>query len=121
MLGERCHVIDNDAPTVRRACERMIVYAEHSVPKLLKKHPRYAAHTLLSIVELPSREISLVGRGKRLLLKTCCRPLAGRAALLVLERLDRAPVQLPAALYKYALATHYLIGKSRRDSQSRAA
>lgn len=104
-------VTDDDTPTVRRACERMITYAQKSVPRMVKKHPRYVEHCMFPFLEKPAGQRSFKENAMRAVALNV--PDALRSALMrFLEQNDEKVV--PSLLYKIALTLSYAKGfKSR--------
>jgi glycosyltransferase involved in cell wall biosynthesis len=115
-FGFGCNVVDSDLPTVRRACDRMVVYAAKSVPRLLVKHPEYAINSLFSIIECPA---SSLGFRKKILRKMVlmfsCRIIA-EYLLRFLEWGDNKGFDLPSVLYKYVLTSFYVSGFKSRSN-----
>ncbi len=112
-LGPDAKSFSTDADlTIRRACLRLVDYARDSLPLLLAKHPDYARHTPLPLLEARSnnpipREILLLAY----------RPFIAHKLLGYLEKRDSHPNFNPSRrLYQLLLLGFYLIGvRARRE------
>jgi glycosyltransferase involved in cell wall biosynthesis len=101
---------DSDTPTLRRASERMIVYASKSFPVLKEKHPECVKDSLFSSYELmldDRRPLS-----KLLISVIHILPLTTTRKILLrlCEKLDTKGIKLPGFLYKVVLALSYIEG-----------
>ncbi|MDR2264684.1 MAG: glycosyltransferase family 2 protein [Enterobacter asburiae] len=101
---------DSDTPTLRRASERMIVYASKSFPVLKEKHPECVKDSLFSSYELmldDRRPLS-----KLLISVIHILPLTTTRKILLrlCEKLDTKGIKLPSFLYKVVLALSYIEG-----------
>ena len=114
-FGSLCHVIDSDVPTIRRACERMVVYASSSVPKLLSKHPSYRSHTLFSMLEQPFNALTAKQKVLSVGLKLGARNAFARAVLHWLERKDKQSSFKGGFFYKFVLTSFYVQGMRVRE------
>ncbi|XUV83310.1 glycosyltransferase [Enterobacter sp. TMH.L2] len=108
---------DSDTPTLRRASERMVVYASKSFPVLKEMHPQCVKDSLFSFYEvlLQDKRISRkliisfihlmpVQSMKKILLSLC-------------EKLDSGQVVVPGFLYKIVLALSYIEGGRLRSQR----
>jgi glycosyltransferase involved in cell wall biosynthesis len=101
---------DSDTPTLRRASERMIVYASKSFPVLKEKHPECVKDSLFSSYELmldDRRPLS-----KLLISVIHILPLTTTRKILLrlCEKLDTKGIKIPGLLYKVVLALSYIEG-----------
>jgi len=104
----------DDALTVRRACRRLIDYAGHSVPPLLKKHPEYRAQMTLGALESGQGPDGMA----RKLLLTTFRLAFAEALLKYLERHDgREGFRPPEQFYQVAMLGFYLQGIRQRPAE----
>ncbi|ELP5713447.1 putative glycosyltransferase YibD [Enterobacter sp. DC1] len=106
---------DSDTPTLRRASERMVVYASKSFPVLKEKHPECVKDSLFSSYEvmlddtrLPSK---LLIKVVHLLPHTTTR----KSLLWLCDKLDAKAIKIPDFIYKIVLALSYIEGGRLRQ------
>ena len=117
VFGQAAIVHDMDQrTTLRRACDRMTLYAQISLPLLLKKHPEYASMTTFAIFERRESFLSPRTRVLRRLLLALLKPWVGKVMVELLSTVDRIPalLQPPALLYQVSLTSYYLCGYRQR-------
>ncbi|MBO0404114.1 glycosyltransferase [Enterobacter bugandensis] len=106
---------DSDTPTLRRASERMVVYASKSFPVLKGKHPECVKDSLFSSYEVMLEDTKLLSK---LLIKAIhILPITTtRKILLCLcDKLDSKTIKIPDFVYKVVLALSYIEGGRLRQ------
>ncbi|GDX04564.1 glycosyltransferase family 2 protein [Buttiauxella sp. A111] len=109
-----CHdalLFDNDSPTLNRACERMVPYAQYSVPLLLEKHPQIIDSILFPLAEKQTVKAIVVKLGLSILVYLKIHQIIK----FILNKLDnKKGVRVASFLYKILLAQYYIDGYLRR-------
>lgn len=105
-------VFDSDIPTIQRACERMIVYAEKSVPKIIDKHPRYVKHCMMPFLEQTPSHLNFYHKVIRYILLYMPFPIV-KLLRTILVALD-SRIRIPGVVYYAVLAFYYTQGFKRR-------
>lgn len=105
--------IDTDTPTLARESKRMSVYAEKSVPILLRIHPEHASKTLFSALEDHS---TIIQRIIRKILLLILQPSLASILAGGLLKIDSLGYNIPRAFYFYVLAASYCRGVRMRPN-----
>lgn len=101
---------DSDTPTIRRASERMVVYASCSFPVLVKKHPDCIGDSLFSSFELLLADKRKVH--KLIVLSLHYFPIVSLKCIMLnfCECMDKSKIIIPDFFYKAVLALSYIEG-----------
>lgn len=101
---------DSDTPTLRRASDRMVIYASKSFPVLKEKHPMCVKDSLFSHYEVMLEDKRAIN--KLLVSAIHLLPLTFTRKLLLslCEKLDASKFRVPGSLYKVVLALSYIEG-----------
>jgi len=101
---------DSDTPTLRRASERMIVYASKSFPVLKEKHPECVKDSLFSSYEVMLDDNRLLSKLLISIIHKLPLTTTRKFLLRLCEMLDTKAIKIPDFLYKIVLALSYIEG-----------
>jgi len=114
MFAEDARFVDTDTPTLVREANRMRVYAEKSIPMLLRIHPEQVANSLFSAVEKRSTPSQKIFR--KIFLVTL-QPYLAHILMKGLLMIDSWGLRIPRPFYLYVVAASYCEGVKMRSSE----
>ena len=105
-------LIDDDNPTLDRACTRIVSYSRYSVPLLVKKHPKALPNLLFPAVEKENTPVTLL---LKIVLSIIVNLKLNDFMRVILNKLDnKRRYYIPSLFYKAVLAAYYIKGYNCR-------
>ncbi|AHW93673.1 glycosyltransferase [Enterobacter asburiae] len=106
---------DSDTPTLRRASERMVVYASKSFPVLKEKHPECVKDSLFSSYEVMLDDTRLPSKLLINVIHLLPLTTTRKSLLWLCDKLDTKAIKVPDFIYKIVLALSYIEGGRLRQ------